>query len=191
MREPLWFSASARLIAGLGRQQRRVKRQCDDLLTDGEVTPADIGDLPLVAAVHEILFFTRFGNWVSGAALPVPAQHQVEDHPKILSGGVSVRQFNGFRESCAAVAAAQGQGCGGGGEGPGGEDAGCGGAVGVAGCCGSAAVRVGRQEGLGEHRLEKGGVLGLAPSAHVAEQAGNVGAGEDEEEVGGTVPAHG
>ena len=87
-REPLWFPASARLIPGLGRQQRRVKRQRYDLLIDREVTSADIGDLPLLAAVHESLFFAWLGNWVvCGAALPVPAQHEVEDHSRIINGG--------------------------------------------------------------------------------------------------------
>jgi hypothetical protein len=52
--EPLWFSVRARLIAGLGQQPRRVKRQAHYPLIGGKVTSAHIGDLVLVTAMHKL-----------------------------------------------------------------------------------------------------------------------------------------
>lgn len=86
MRETLRFSASARFIASLDRQLRRVKRQGNDLLVDGKVTSADVGDLSLVTAMHEP-FLTWDRDWIRTADLPVRAQQQVEDHQQILGGG--------------------------------------------------------------------------------------------------------
>jgi hypothetical protein len=84
VREALRFSASARLIASLGRQLRRVKCQGNDFLVDGKVTPTDVADLSLVTAMHEPLF-TRDRDWVRTADLPVRARQQVEDHRRILN----------------------------------------------------------------------------------------------------------
>jgi uncharacterized protein GlcG (DUF336 family) len=92
--EPLWFSGRARLIAGLGQQPRRVKRQAHDPLIERKITSAHVGDLTLVTAMHEALPRTRFGDPISAAALPVPAQHQVVDHVRDSARWQVTRQFN-------------------------------------------------------------------------------------------------
>lgn len=102
VREPLGFPASARLISSLDWQACRVERYGHDLLVEGKVSPTDIRDLPLVTAMHEPLF-TGCGNSVLTAVFRVTvfrvtvfrvtAQHQVEDHHRILDGVVSACQL--------------------------------------------------------------------------------------------------
>ena len=85
VREPLRFATSARLIASLDGQPRRVERQGDNLLVDWEIALTDAGYLALVTAVHELLPFAWLRNARCADALPVASRRQVEDHPGIVT----------------------------------------------------------------------------------------------------------